>query len=480
MACCFKPKFGVPEGDPETWSKKDVKSWFAHENLKYTDQFKDVDGKKLVETSRAEWDVMLGPGQSSVLWVAINQLQQAKKPLAIVPEQGPVNPDGNPDAVDSDDVVVSATTTSPLKASSKLDTQADSGTSIHKAHLPDEHLQGEREQLEFTDRVTGESGLASGPHLMDAPTKAAPLESADGKDTAADKEASVDEVRKVFGAFASFGYAEPQTEMDNTKLMKLVRECGLLDSKCTSVDVDLFFIKAKPAKRRITFAQFLDVMASCAEKKGVATRELLQAIVAKGSPDCSGTKAQTVRLYDDKSTYTGVAKQGGPTTVDDAHDLATILDRGSNRRSTGGRIPPKIPAAPGSAAPFGAQVPVSKAVRRSTTSSGGNQPSEGTFSAPELQAMFEAFASFGGGKQASTGDMDSSRFAKLCRDCDITNAVTADIVFMQHVKKGHNKITFTDFKACLEQISREKGVEAPELERMVIASGGPLVNASCA
>ena len=39
-----------------------------------------------------------------------------------------------------------------------------------------------------------------------------------------------------------------------------------------------------------------------------------------------------------QSLYTGVAKQGGPTTVEEPHDLATILDRGS-RRSTGNKHP---------------------------------------------------------------------------------------------------------------------------------------------
>lgn len=44
-----------------------------------------------------------------------------------------------------------------------------------------------------------------------------------------------------------------------------------------------------------------------------------------------GTKADNVRFHDDKSTYTGVHKMGGPTTVDDGrvqfNDLSKFADR---------------------------------------------------------------------------------------------------------------------------------------------------------
>lgn len=47
----------------------------------------------------------------------------------------------------------------------------------------------------------------------------------------------------MWEAFSSFGFPETQPGMDSSRMMKLARECGLLDNKCTSVDVDLFFIK---------------------------------------------------------------------------------------------------------------------------------------------------------------------------------------------------------------------------------------------
>jgi len=44
--------------------------------------------------------------------------------------------------------------------------------------------------------------------------------------------------------------------------------------------------------------------------------QLVARIVASGGPTSSGTKADKVKFHDDKSTYTGVYKQGGPSTVD--------------------------------------------------------------------------------------------------------------------------------------------------------------------
>ena len=45
--------------------------------------------------------------------------------------------------------------------------------------------------------------------------------------------------------------------------------------------------------------------------------------------------------------------------------------------------------------------------------------------------------------------------------------------------QGHAKMSFVDFKACLQQIARDKGREFGDLERNVITSGGPLITTAC-
>jgi len=57
-------------------------------------------------------------------------------------------------------------------------------------------------------------------------------------------------------------------------------------------------------------------VALCAEKKGVDAGALTSAILEHGGPKFSGTKADNVKFHDDKSLYTGVYAQGGPTNVD--------------------------------------------------------------------------------------------------------------------------------------------------------------------
>ncbi|TPP50364.1 p25-alpha family protein [Leishmania donovani] len=95
----------------------------------------------------------------------------------------------------------------------------------------------------------------------------------------------MDNFQATFEAFASFGSA-PSKEMDNSHFSKMLKECKIIGKSFTSTDADLLFSKS------------------------------------------SGTKADTVRFHDDKSTYTGAAKQGGPTNVDrNAGSLAGVVDR---------------------------------------------------------------------------------------------------------------------------------------------------------
>ena len=48
------------------------------------------------------------------------------------------------------------------------------------------------------------------------------------------------------------------------------------------------------------------------------------AIAAAGGPQFAGTKADNVKFHDDKSQYTGVYAQGGPTNVDSVHPAASF------------------------------------------------------------------------------------------------------------------------------------------------------------
>ena len=140
-------------------------------------------------------------------------------------------------------------------------------------------------------------------------------------------ESGAHSLQEVFTSFAQ------GKEMDGKTFAKLTKDCGLLDKKLTTTDVDLTFAKIKDkAARKITFDQFKNGVAHFATKKGVSADDVSKQICSTGGPKFAGTKADTVKLHDDKSTYTGVYAKGGPTNVDAGRgggisDISQLCDR---------------------------------------------------------------------------------------------------------------------------------------------------------
>ncbi|KAK9908613.1 hypothetical protein WJX75_000439 [Coccomyxa subellipsoidea] len=136
------------------------------------------------------------------------------------------------------------------------------------------------------------------------------------------------DLQKVFCSFASFGGRQHVDEMEGSKFAKLCRDSKLLSRAFTASDVDLYFAKVKTkGARRITFTQFIDALALLAAKSGSAIADVAKAVLAADGPSVTGTKAEYVKFHDDKSTYTGVYKKGGPSTVEPSKDLSALLDR---------------------------------------------------------------------------------------------------------------------------------------------------------
>ncbi|KPA82226.1 putative mitochondrial hypothetical protein [Leptomonas pyrrhocoris] len=136
------------------------------------------------------------------------------------------------------------------------------------------------------------------------------------------------QLQENFEAFASFGTA-PSKEMDNAHFSKMLKECKIIGKVFTSTDADLLFskVKAKEA-RKITFTDFRDKAIPAIAAKMKKTNEEIAEMIANGAPKAHGTKTEAVRFFDDKNSYTGAAKQGGPTNVDrNAGSLAGVVDR---------------------------------------------------------------------------------------------------------------------------------------------------------
>jgi hypothetical protein len=135
-------------------------------------------------------------------------------------------------------------------------------------------------------------------------------------------------LQDAFEAFASFGTG-PQRDMDNSHFSKMCKECGLVDKVFTTTDVDLLFNKVKSkGERRITFLQFTQgIIPGIAQKKKMSEEAVAEKIQSS-NPQARATVAEATRFHDDKSSYTGVYKAGGPTNVDrDPASLAAVTDR---------------------------------------------------------------------------------------------------------------------------------------------------------
>jgi len=121
-------------------------------------------------------------------------------------------------------------------------------------------------------------------------------------------------------------------EIEGSKFVKFCRDNQLLDppGRITTTDLDLIFAKAKTkGQRKLSYEEFrYTALPMVAQKKGMTIEALLQQLnQTGGGPLFYGTKAQSVRHHDDRSTYTGVYGRGGPTNSGDQITLETLADR---------------------------------------------------------------------------------------------------------------------------------------------------------
>lgn len=140
-------------------------------------------------------------------------------------------------------------------------------------------------------------------------------------------ESSGGDLFSVFNKFTS------GKDMDGKTWAKLCKDCKLYDKIYTSTSADLLFSKTKGnAVRTATFEQFKTMLAEVAKKKSKTYEDIVDLVVNSSGPVLAGTKAEAVRLHDDKSSYTGVYAKGGPTNVDTGaggkiSDLSQLADR---------------------------------------------------------------------------------------------------------------------------------------------------------
>lgn len=136
-------------------------------------------------------------------------------------------------------------------------------------------------------------------------------------------------LQSVFKSFTA-----GKAEMSNKEFLKINKDCGLIDKKYTSTDIDINFSKVKvKTSKNITFEQFEEALKLAATKKGIEYNVLIEKVLSSSGPVFKGTKAEYNKFHDDKSLYTGVYAKGGPTNVDvgsgQISDISQLCDRTS-------------------------------------------------------------------------------------------------------------------------------------------------------
>lgn len=128
-------------------------------------------------------------------------------------------------------------------------------------------------------------------------------------------------------------YTKGSGEMDGRTFVKLLQDTKVVDKSFTRADADIIFAKVKDkGAKKISFSAFDEAVKLIAERKKISQEEMYNLLsTGKEGPILTGTLPDAVRFHDDKSTYTGVHKAGGPTTVDTGRvqfsSLAEICDR---------------------------------------------------------------------------------------------------------------------------------------------------------
>lgn len=171
-----------------------------------------------------------------------------------------------------------------------------------------------------------------------APADAKPAEPAKPaeapKEEAKEEESKEFNLEELFLKYCKFGDHANPGNMKGATWMKLMEDAKLIDANLNKAKLDLIFTKSKAkGAKSILFAEFQNALnlASAAkypkEEAAAALEKLMEPLKKLKAPKAKATKADAVKFHDDKSTYTGVYKQGGPSTDDKSITLGTLLDR---------------------------------------------------------------------------------------------------------------------------------------------------------
>uniref|UniRef100_A0A3B0N241 Vesicular cargo protein, putative n=1 Tax=Theileria annulata TaxID=5874 RepID=A0A3B0N241_THEAN len=119
------------------------------------------------------------------------------------------------------------------------------------------------------------------------------------------------EISKVFDS-----YKDQNNVLKGRMFIKMFKDANLISSSSETNNLDLIFTKYKSKFSGINYDQFLKSLKDVSKVLNMEPSELELKLKRTNGPIYKGTETQPVRLYDDKSLYTGVHLHGGPRIID--------------------------------------------------------------------------------------------------------------------------------------------------------------------
>lgn len=159
------------------------------------------------------------------------------------------------------------------------------------------------------------------------------------------------DLKAVFSMFANYGKSSKQKGagdmIESSKFRKMMKSSGFIckgmsikkkdkgrkinGNMCDQEFVEYCQKGSMSTKKKMHYNDFIAVgVPQLAELlTGGDMEEFCRLLASNGKPKASGggTKAEYTKFYDDKSTWTGVATRGGPSTTGDQITLSGMMNR---------------------------------------------------------------------------------------------------------------------------------------------------------
>uniref|UniRef100_A0A061S832 p25-alpha-domain-containing protein n=1 Tax=Tetraselmis sp. GSL018 TaxID=582737 RepID=A0A061S832_9CHLO len=310
---------------------------------------------------------------------------------------------------------------------------------------------------------------------------------------------------EAFKRFCAFGSRKNLQRMDRPTLLKLCKDCQLLNGKLTPSIVEITFVTvASPAAKYISFSQFRQALQYFAERKEQSFEALARRIAESDGP-LSNDSDSKPEWWNNKFVDEGQEwwRQELCLKPHSARRSRRLSDFDGTRSGILLREVPELAAKP----PISPNTPLELDQLGEPPSEESSEPEEGStgywrdVSTENVRRMYMTYCLRDPARSAADaraealrrgelkvvggmmveapgcGLMDGASFSKICRDSGLFDARftsgEADAMFAVACGKGPRKICFNQFVDLIQKIAIRKCLPEEELYLRIVSGNGP-------